>query len=69
MVNTDNKVELESDYLEQWLETTHLYLFSDLEKLAGSEKNGLLESTLDKHGAQDRSIFRTRGRSLRLRLL
>lgn len=69
MVNTDNEVERASGYLKQWLETTRRYLFSDPESLVDAEQNELIESTLDEHGARDRTISRARGRSLRPRLL
>lgn len=68
-MNTDNEVEQESDYLEQWLETTRRYLFSDPESLVDAEQNGLIESSLDEHGARERMISHARGRSLRPRLL
>lgn len=53
-------------YLEQWMETSRLYLFSDLETLADATEKTLSAPKLDSRGARERFISRVRGRLFRL---
>lgn len=64
-MNTDDTGTLEQSRLEQWLETTRLYLFANTGSPVDRAGNGPPEPKLDQHGAQDRFVARVRGQLLR----
>ena len=64
-MKTDETNKFKQTHLEKWHETTLHYLFADQDSLSDATEKELLEPRLDSHDAQDRFIFRTRGRLLR----
>lgn len=66
IVNTGDTGAFAPAHLAQWLETTRVYLFADLDSLAAPTENALLQLPQGSHGAQTRFVARVRGRLLRL---
>lgn len=67
-MTSDSMNRFEQEHLKRWWETTHYYLFADMESLPGAAavaEDGWSPPQTDSHGGRKRFIARVRGRLLR----